>query len=159
MEDALPRSLISGGIDSGSSESAPSGKSHGGLLSRSSSANVSEDNDQYRPHPCSRDIDSDEGISAIPEEDSTRSISSQRLAKEWLDRCQKNEDGQHGDCDTSEDTWLSTRLLDVMHASKTSVLRLVSSRKVSDAFPKEKRYITLSHCWVRVGAQRRYCWK
>ena len=128
-------------------------KSHGGPLSRSSSADVSENNDRYRPRRCSRDSDSDEYISAILDEDNTGSISSQSLAKEWLDRCQKNEDGQHLDCDTSEGTWLPTRLLDVRHASKTSVLRLVSSREVSDAFPEEKRYITLSHCWGEWGSK------
>ncbi|KAF6220992.1 hypothetical protein HO133_002673 [Letharia lupina] len=153
VEDALPRSLISGGTDSGSDESAPSTKRHGGPLSRSSSADILENNGRYRPRPCSRDSDSDESISAIPEEDSTGSISSQRLAKEWLDRCQKNEDGQHVDCDSSEGTWLPTRLLDVRHASKTSVLRLGSSREVSDALPKEKRYITLSHCWGKWGSK------
>ena len=128
-------------------------KSHGGPLSRSSSADIPENDDRYRPRPCSRDSDSDEIISAISEEDSTGSISSQRLAKEWLDRCQENEDGQHVDCITSEGRWLPTRLLDVRHASKTSVLRLVSSREVSDAFPEEKRYITLSHCWGEWGSK------
>ena len=60
---------------------------------------------------------------------------------------------QHRDCDTSEGTWLPTRLLDVRHASKASVLRLVSTRKVSDAFLEEKRYITLSHCWGEWGSK------
>jgi len=153
VEDALPRPLILGGTDSGSDESAPSRKSHGGPSSRSSSADIAENNDRYRPRPCSNDSDSNENISAIAEEDSTGSMSSQRLAKRWLDRCQKNEDGQHEDCDTPEGTWLPTRLLDVKHASKTSVLRLVSSREISDAFPDEKRYITLSHCWGEWGSK------
>ena len=48
-------------------------------------------------------------------------------------------------------TWLS----DVRHASKTSLLRLVSSREVSDASPDEKRYITLSHCWGERGSKER----
>lgn len=116
VEDALPRPLILGGTDSGSDESAPSRKSHGGPSSRSSLADIAENNDRYRPRPCSNDSDSNENISAIAEEDSTGSMSSQRLAKRWLDRCQKNEDGQHEDCDTPEGTWLPTRLLDVnMH--------------------------------------------
>ena len=120
-------------------------KSHGSPLSRTSSADIPENDD--------RDSDSDNIIAAISEEDSTGSISSQRLATEWLDRCQENEDGQHVDCDTSKGRWLPTRLLDVRHASKTSVLRLVSSREVSDAFPEEKRYITLSHCWGEWGSK------
>lgn len=153
VEDAWPQSLISGGMDSGSDEFAPSRKVHDGSLSRSSSADFSENDDRYRPRPCSRDSDSDEITLAIPREDSTGSISSQRLAKEWLYRCQKNNDGQHVDCDTSEGTWLPTRLLDVRHASKTSVLRLVSSGEVSDAFPEDNRYITLSHCWGEWGSK------
>ena len=120
---------------------------------RSSSADTHENNDQCLTRSSSCDDDSDENNSVIPEGDSTGSISSQRLAKEWLDRCQKNEDGQHGDCNTSESTWLPTRLLDVGHASKTSVLRLVSSREVSDAFREDKRYITLSHCWGEWGSR------
>ena len=128
-------------------------ESHGSPFSRSSSADVPENNDRYRPRPCSRGSDSDESILAIPEEDSTGSTLSQRLAKEWLNRCQTNEDGQHVDCDTSEGTWLPTRLLDVRQASKTSVLRLVSSREVSNAFPEEKSYITLSHCWGDWGSK------
>ena len=128
-------------------------KIHRGPLSRSSAAHIPENDDGFRPRPCSRDSDSDENNSAVPEDDSTGSISSQRLAKEWLDRCQKNEDEQHGDCDTSESTWLPTRLLDVRHASKTSVLRLASLRDVSDVFPEEKRYITLSHCWGEWGTK------
>ena len=129
-------------------------KGHRGSSNRSSSANTLENNDRYRPFPSSRDGDSDENVSSIPEEDSTGSISSQRLAREWLDRCQKNEDGQHGDCGRSESTWLPTRLLDVGNASKTSVLRLVSSEEVSDAFPEDKRYITLSHCWGEWGSEK-----
>lgn len=147
VEDALPQSLMLGGTDGDSDESAPSTKSHQGPLSRSNSADFSENNDRYRPRPCARNSDSDKNVSAVPEEDSTGSILSQKLAKEWLDRCQKNEDGQHVDCETSQGTWLPTRLLDVRHASKTSVLRLVSSREVSDAFAEEQRYIRLSHCW------------
>ena len=101
----------------------------------------------------SRHIYSDEMISAIPKGDNTGSDSSQRLAKEWLDRCQKNEDGQHVDCNTLECTWLPTRLLDVRHALKTSVLRLVSSRQVFNAFSMKRRsYITLSHCWGKWGS-------
>ena len=133
--------------------SQASRKSYGGSLSRSSSADNSENNDRYHSRPCLRDSDSDESILAVPEEDSTGSVSSRRLAKEWLDHCQKNEDGQHVDCDTSEGTWLPTRLLDVRHASKTSVLRLVSSREVSDASTEEKSYITLSHCWGEWGSK------
>lgn len=57
------------------------------------------------------------------------------------------------DCNTSEGRWLPTRLLDVRHAIKTSVLRLVSLKEVSDAFPEEKRYITLSHCWGEWGSK------
>ena len=129
-------------------------QSYRGPSSRSSSADNSESNDGYRPRPSSRDSDGDENSSAIPEEDSTGSISSQRLAKEWLDRCQKNEDGQHGDCNTSESTWLPTRLLDIRHASEASVLRLVSSSEISDTFPREKRYITLSHSWGEWGSKK-----
>ena len=136
-----------------SDASQATSKSREALSSRSSSADISENNDRYRPRPCSRASDSDENISAVPEEDSTGSISSQRLAKEWLNRCQENEDGQHVNCDTSEGTWLPTRLLDVRHASKTSLLRLVSSREISDAFRDDTRYITLSHCWGEWGAK------
>ena len=125
-------------------------KGHGSPLSRSSSAVILDFN---RPRTSSYDSDSDEDTPANTEEDSTGSISSQNLAKEWLDRCQKNEDGQYMDCATSEGTWLPTRLLDVRHASKTSALRLVSSKQVSDAFPEDKRYITLSHCWGEWGSQ------
>lgn len=149
-------------------------ENYGGPVSRSSSADISGNGYCYRNHPYSRDSDSDENVSvvreehslgysrhiysdemvsAIPKGDNTGSIPSQRLAKEWLDRCQKNEDGQHMDCNTSEGTWLPTRLLDVRHASKTSVLRLVSSREGSNAsLEEEKIYITLSHCWGKWGS-------
>lgn len=55
---------------------------HGGPLSESSLAVLPENNDRYRLRLCSGDSDSDRNISAIQEEDSTGSISSQRLAKE-----------------------------------------------------------------------------
>ena len=145
-------------------------------LSRSSSADVSGgDNERHLPLPYSSDIDSEENMSAVREEhspvyerhiysddfvsafpkgDSTGCDLSQTLAKEWLGNCEKNEDGQHVDCNTSEGTWLPTRLLDVRHASETSVLRLVSSSDISDAFSEEeKRYITLSHCWGEWGSK------
>ena len=153
VEEALPRSLSSGGTGSGSIEPSPSRKSHRGPLSQNSLADSSEKGNLYRPPSFERNSNSDEIISVMPEADSTGSISSQRTAKEWLDRCQKNEDKQHAGCDTSESTWLPTRLLDVKHASKTSVLRLVSPREVSDVLPKEKRYITLSHCWGKWGSK------
>ena len=150
--------------------------SYGGPLSRNSSADISgRDDERHLPHPYSSDLDSDENtsaireehipvyerhiysdefVSAIPKGDSTGCISSQKLVKEWLGNCQKNEDGQHVDCNTSEGTWLPTRLLDVRHASETSVLRLVSSRDIFGAFSEEeKRYITLSHCWGEWGSQ------
>ena len=158
-----------------SDEFRATSENYGGPVSRSSSADISGNDNCYRTHPYSRDSDSDENISlvreehslgysrhiysdemisAIPKGDNTGSIQSQRLAKEWLDRCQKNEDGQHIDCNTSEGTWLPTRLLDVRHASATSALRLVSSGEGSNAFlEEEKNYITLSHCWGKWGSQ------
>ena len=89
MEDALSQSLILGGTDGDSDESAPSRKNHRGLLSRSNSTDFSENNDRYRPRSCARNSDSDKNVSTVPEEDSTGSILSQKLTKEWLDRCQK----------------------------------------------------------------------
>ena len=162
--------------DTNSDISQVTRESYGGPLSRSSSADISGgDNERYLPHPDPSDSDSDENISAIREEhspaywrhiysdelvstipkgDSTGSISSQKMAKEWLDGCLKNEDGQHVDCNTLEGLWLPTRLLDVRHASETSLLRLVPSKEVSDAFPEEmKTYITLSHCWGDWGSK------
>ncbi|KAL9065119.1 MAG: hypothetical protein Q9161_008437 [Pseudevernia consocians] len=160
--------------DANSDVSVGTNEGNGGLLSRSSSADSSENNECYRVHSYSRDSDSDENVSAIREEhepvyrrhvysdemnsaipkgDNTGSDSSQIRAKEWLDCCQKNEDGHHVDCNTLEGTWLPTRLLDVKNASETLILRLVSSREVSDAFSmQEKSYITLSHCWGKWGS-------
>ena len=162
--------------DTNSDVSRVTRESYGGPLSRSSSADISGGDDgRHLSHASSSDKDSDESVSAIREEhspayrrhiysdelvsaipkgDSTGCISSQRLAQGWLDDCQKNEDGQHVDCNTSEGPWLPTRLLDVTHASEFSVLRLVSSREVFDALPEEKkRYITLSHCWGDWGSK------
>ena len=166
----------SGDTDINSDVSEPTREVYGGSESPSSSVHISEeDGEQYFLNPCPSDNDSDENVSAIreehspayryhihsnefvsaiPKEDSTGCILSQRLAKEWLDNCQKDQDGQHVDCNTSEGTWLPTRLLDVRHTSETSVLRLVSSRDISDGFSEEKkRYVTLSHCWGEWGSK------
>ena len=160
--------------DADSDVSLGTRESYGGPSSRSSSAEISDNYDSSRSQSYSRESDSDENVSVIREEhepvyarhiysdemsseipkgDNTGSDLSQRLAKEWLDHCLKNDDGQHVDCNTLEGTWLPTRLLDVGHASETSVLRLVPSREVSNAFTMQERsYITLSHCWGTWGS-------
>ena len=161
--------------DTNSDTSRATREKYGDSLSRTISADISGDNDRYSSRPHSHDSDSnenisvvreehslgysrhiysDEMVSAIPKGNNTGSLSSQTLAKEWLDRCQTNEDGQHTDCNTSDGTWLPTRLLDVRHASETSTLRLVSSSVISNALPEEeKSYITLSHCWGEWGSK------
>lgn len=74
------------------------------------------------------------------------------LAVEWLNVCQANEDGRHGQCNQGQADWLPTRLLDVSYARETGKLRLVLPHERPEEFVSRKQYVTLSHCWGNWGA-------
>ncbi|KAL8753192.1 MAG: hypothetical protein Q9184_005494 [Pyrenodesmia sp. 2 TL-2023] len=84
---------------------------------------------------------------------STGFMSTQIFVAKWLARCQKNEDGQHMECNRTTGSWLPTRLLDVENTSENTVLRLVSSTESPDTFKADRRYVTLSHCWGAWGSK------
>lgn len=70
-----------------------------------------------------------------------------KFATSFLSRCLANEEGRHRLCTTSSESWLPTRLLDVEHAQKSGWLRLVHLEQDPAADTRDKRWITLSHCW------------
>ncbi len=84
---------------------------------------------------------------------STSSEQTQAKAVQWLSRCRANEDGRHAQCNREPGDRLPTRLLDVTHATETSMLRLVVPLDDPDAFASDRQYMTLSHCWGAWGAK------
>ncbi|MCJ1246466.1 hypothetical protein MMC30_003673 [Trapelia coarctata] len=93
----------------------------------------------------------DEGLPIGVPGISTGSLTSQKLASEWLARCERNEDGKHDQCNKRGAAYVPRRLLDAQSAMTTSVLRLVSQGQQADVFSTGERYLTLSHCWGSWG--------
>lgn len=83
----------------------------------------------------------------------TGSQQSRMRAVQWLNSCQANEDGRHGQCNSGQGDWLPTRLLDVTHARETGKLRLVLPHEHPEEFVSSKQYVTLSHCWGNWGPE------
>ena len=78
----------------------------------------------------------------------TSSVLSRHYARQWLARCQANQDGIHDQCNRPpRGGWLPTRLLDVGSAIATSTLKLATPRDDPDTFEWDRQYVTLSHCW------------
>ncbi|KAI4117073.1 MAG: hypothetical protein LQ345_002611 [Seirophora villosa] len=84
---------------------------------------------------------------------STGSHLTQILVAHWLEKCLKDEDGQHVECNRAKGSWLPTRLIDVEETSENGALRLVSPVETPGAFEPDRRYITLSHCWGEWGSK------
>lgn len=100
--------------------------------------------------------------------DSSGSVASARVSRAWLKQCLENADGAHDECNnaslagaqeqSSRSSHLPTRVLDVETAGRTGRLRLVCPEADLDASSTMGpeivlRYITLSHCWGRWGAE------